>query len=185
MSNVKDNSELQELVEELQAQAQSTKNEIASLHHVFEKKGVNSKGTTDIFGRRFSVPVDAEHKATAMPIFNFSNPHMRAFHASWFGFFATFFSTFAAAPLVSDLWFEPTSLAASTAAIPSLVDESLRTSRLTPAVRFGVLPLALQPHPWLAVPPWRAAVPRSCLGPGRAHRAVASPRLRFRTSSRA
>jgi len=99
MSAAKDVTELKELVEDLQAQAQSAKAEIASLHECFERKGVNSKGTMDIFGRRFSVPVDAEHKATAMPIFNFSNPHMRAFHASWFGFFSTFFSTFAAAPL--------------------------------------------------------------------------------------
>jgi NNP family nitrate/nitrite transporter-like MFS transporter len=100
MAAAKDTAELKELVEELQAQAQSTKAEIEALHNCFERKGINSKGTMDIFGRRFSVPVDAEHKATAMPILNFSNPHMRAFHASWFGFFSTFFSTFAAAPLM-------------------------------------------------------------------------------------
>lgn len=66
--------------------------------------GVNSKGTADIFGRKFSLPVDAEHKATRCglrEIFtNFSNPHMRAFHTSWFGFFAAFFSTYAAASLM-------------------------------------------------------------------------------------
>jgi hypothetical protein len=107
MSTAKDVTELKELVEDLQAQAQASKAEIASLHESFERKGVNSKGTTDIFGRRFAVPVDAEHKATAMPILNCSNPHMRAFHASWFGFFSTFFSTFAAAPLVRDHWSNP------------------------------------------------------------------------------
>ena len=68
------------------------------------KQGVNSRGTTDIFGREFSVPVDAEHKASQfsmMMVFtNFDNPHMRAFHA-WLGFFSSFFSMFAAAPLTA------------------------------------------------------------------------------------
>ena len=45
------------------------------------------------------MPVDAEHKAKSLNICSFGNPHMHAFHASWFGFFSTFFSTFAPAPL--------------------------------------------------------------------------------------
>ena len=49
--------------------------------------------------RKFSVPVDAEHKAATFSVFNCTNPHGRAFHASWFSFFSTFFSTFAPAPL--------------------------------------------------------------------------------------
>merc|ERR1719502_2464869 len=71
---------------------------------------MNSRGTTDIYGRRYSVPVDAEHKATKFVlctpggVFGFtmatSNPHNRAFWTSAFGFFSSFFSMFAAAPLM-------------------------------------------------------------------------------------
>ena len=47
--------------------------------------------------------MDAEHKATELQICSFKLPHMRTFHASWMGFFSTFFSTFAPAPLAAIL----------------------------------------------------------------------------------
>jgi len=75
--------------------------EIDQLHNALQKKGVNSRGVTDIFGREFSVPVDQEHKCTQLVLFNFQNPHNRAFHTSWFGFFSSFFSMFASAPLMA------------------------------------------------------------------------------------
>jgi len=99
MPNMPDD-ESEMTVAELQQVVKANAAEVDALHACFERDGVNSRGISDIFGRRFSVPVDAEHKATALPILNCSNPHMRAFHASWFGFFTTFFSTFAAAPLM-------------------------------------------------------------------------------------
>ena len=77
--------------------------EIDALHKTLEAKGTNSRRIKALDGSVFTLPVDREHKATQLPIFNCSNPHMRAFHASWFGFFATFFSTFAAAPLAPTL----------------------------------------------------------------------------------
>ena len=52
--------------------------------------------------------MDAEHKATELQICSFKQPHMRTFHASWMGFFSTFFSTFAPAPLAAYLKREDT-----------------------------------------------------------------------------
>jgi len=81
----------------------SVEMEITQLHETLQTMGKNSRLTADVFGRRFTVPVDAEHKATQDPLLvtlcNCSKPHMRAFHSSWFGFFASFYSTFAAASL--------------------------------------------------------------------------------------
>jgi len=83
------------------AKIDSLEGEVNMLHNALEKRGVNSKGVTDIFGREFQVPVDQEHKATKLIITNISLPHHRAFHVSWFAFFSSFFSMFAAAPLIS------------------------------------------------------------------------------------
>jgi len=78
--------------------------EIERLHSSLQAQGINSKGTTDIQGRPFELPVDAEHKAiifTPKTLFSCANPHMRGFWSATLGFFSTFFSTFAAAPLMA------------------------------------------------------------------------------------
>ena len=84
---------------DIEAKLAALEAEVACLHDSLEAKGVNSRRIKDLRGEVFAVPVDAEHKATQMPILSCAAPHMRAFHASWFGFFSTFFSTFAPAPL--------------------------------------------------------------------------------------
>ena len=42
-----------------------------------------------------------DHRATEIKIFSIKGPHMRAFHASWIGFFSAFMAWFAIAPLMS------------------------------------------------------------------------------------
>jgi len=92
--------ELKETVQRLVSKTEAAAKEIELLHDSLETRGINSRRVADsLKGRVFAVPVDEGHKAVAMPILSCANPHMRAFHASWFGFFSTFFSTFAAAPL--------------------------------------------------------------------------------------
>ena len=43
----------------------------------------------------------SEHKALKLNVFSFDHPHHRSFHMSWIGFFVSFVSTFAAAPLIA------------------------------------------------------------------------------------
>jgi len=95
-------------VDELTARLKRMEEEVNSLHTTLEGMGKNSKQvkSLDLANRKgtvFTVPVDEAHKATQDPLcvtlLNCSKPHMAAFHTSWFGFFSSFFSTFAAASL--------------------------------------------------------------------------------------
>jgi len=80
---------------------QSLEEQLDELHGFLARKGYNTRGTQDFStGAAFDLPVDASHKATYLRIGSVAQPHMMAFHLSWWGFFATFFSTFSPAPLL-------------------------------------------------------------------------------------
>jgi len=67
----------------LQHEVSVLQNEVKLLHRVLAQRlGLNSRGIKDAFGKEFAVSVDEEHKATTLRIFNFTNPHGRAFHTS-------------------------------------------------------------------------------------------------------
>jgi MFS transporter, NNP family, nitrate/nitrite transporter len=53
----------------------------------------------------YSVAIDPDQddKASEIKLCNFSRPHMRAFHCSWWAFFIAFFIWFAIAPLLSEI----------------------------------------------------------------------------------
>mmetsp|Transcript_23383 Transcript_23383/g.38081 ORF Transcript_23383/g.38081 Transcript_23383/m.38081 type:complete len:498 (+) Transcript_23383:136-1629(+) len=53
----------------------------------------------------YALPVDPDQddKAKEIKLCNFSRPHMRAFHCSWWGFFCAFFIWFSIAPLLSEI----------------------------------------------------------------------------------
>ena len=88
------------------AQLGKAEEEVDALHAQLEARGVNSRGTQDVFGRKFAVPVDGEHKSLCLGPVLFGRgmlkqPHMRAFWAATFGFFCTFFAVFAPAALIT------------------------------------------------------------------------------------
>lgn len=52
---------------------------------------------------RLKIDPDQDDKATEIRLCNFSRPHMRAFHCSWWSFFMAFFIWFAIAPLLGEI----------------------------------------------------------------------------------
>lgn len=52
---------------------------------------------------QLNVDPEQDDKATEIKLCNFSRPHMRAFHCSWWAFFIAFFIWFAIAPLLGEI----------------------------------------------------------------------------------
>lgn len=77
-----------------------TKNNKLQGPFAYEKKITAPKDDPELSQHVFNLPVDSEHKAKAIKLFSLANPHMRSFHLNWTAFFITFFSAYAAAPLI-------------------------------------------------------------------------------------
>merc|ERR1712070_939576 len=88
-------------IAQLQQTIEVQAKKIDDLLEALDQAGIKTKLQYDIYGRPFDLPVqEGDHKATKIKIFSTALPHMRQFHAAWFGFFTAFAGTFAAAPLM-------------------------------------------------------------------------------------
>merc|ERR1711990_82475 len=64
-------------------------------------QGTSAAMSADLAESKFTIPVDSENKAKSLNIFSINFPHHASFHMSWMGFFVSFVSTFAAAPMIA------------------------------------------------------------------------------------
>lgn len=107
------------------------------------------------------VDPNQNNKATQIKLCNFSRPHMRAFHCSWFGFFLAFFIWFAIAPLLSEV----------KDSIEGLTKDDLWTSNIcsvagTIVMRFALGPLCdkFGARRLMGIVLMSASIPCACIG---------------------